>query len=87
MILTISDNSDWDYEFDGTREGIPEEYLLFVNETDPDIITDKEKETILKAIEAAGYSFDHLESDDDNLRFFSEGGTVMQMGNWAETKA
>lgn len=33
-----------------------------------------------------GDSFDHLESDDDNLRFFSEGGTVMQMENRAEAK-
>ena len=39
------DNSSWDYEFDGTREGIPEEYLLFVNEEDLIIFSEQEKET------------------------------------------
>ena len=80
------DNSSWDYEFDGTREGIPEEYLLFVNDEDPIIFSGQEKETILKAMEAAGYSFDKMESTDDNLRFFSEGGAVMQMESWSEAK-
>ena len=55
------DNSSWDYEFDGTHEGIPEEYLLFVNDEDSIIFSEREKETILKAMEAAGYSFDQIE--------------------------
>ena len=81
------DNSSWDYEFDGTREGIPEEYLLFVNDEDHIIFSEQEKETILKAMEAARYSFDKMESTDDNLRFLSEGGAVMQMGGWDEATA
>lgn len=63
-----------------------EEYLLFVNDEDAIIFSDQEKETILKAMEAAGYAFDQMESADDNLRFFSEGGAVMQMEGWSEAK-
>lgn len=37
-------------------------------------------------MDAAGYSFDELESSDDNLRFLGEGGTVMQMSGWKEAK-
>ena len=33
-------------------------------------------------MDAAGYSFDELESTDDNLRFLGEGRTLMQMSGW-----
>lgn len=45
---------------------------------------DQEQNTIIAAMEAAGYTFDELESEDGNLRFFGEGGQVMQMENWKE---
>ena len=37
-------------------------------------------------MDAAGYSFDELESTDDNLRFLGEGGTLMQMSGWKDVK-
>ena len=37
-------------------------------------------------MDAAGYSFDELESTDDNLRFLGEGGTLMQMSGWKDAK-
>lgn len=41
---------------------------------------------IIAAMDAAGYSFDQLESTDDNLRFLGDYGHVMHMGSWQETK-
>ena len=44
------------------------------------------KSKIIAAMDAAGYSFDELESTDDNLRFLGEGGTLMQMSGWKDVK-
>ena len=44
------------------------------------------KSKIIAAMDAAGYSFDELESTDDNLRFLGEGGTLMQMSGWKDAK-
>ena len=48
-------------------------------------MTDHEKDLIISAMEAAGYSFDRTESSEENLRFFGE-GSVMQMDSWAEAR-
>lgn len=37
-------------------------------------------------MDAAGFSFDELESTHDNLRFLGEGGTLMQMSGWKDAK-
>ena len=37
-------------------------------------------------MDAAGYSFDELESTGDNLRFLGEGRTLMQMSGWKDAK-
>ena len=42
--------------------------------------TPAEKDVLIRAMEAAGYTFDGLESTDDHLRFFGEGGQTMTMG-------
>ena len=42
------------------------------------------EETIKQAMEAAGYTFDDIESSEGNLRFFGEGGHTMQMESWDE---
>lgn len=44
------------------------------------------KSKIIAAMDAAGYTFDELESTDDNLRFLGEGGALMQMSGWKEAK-
>lgn len=44
------------------------------------------KSKIIAAMDATGYSFDELESTDDNLRFLGEGGTLMQMSGWKDAK-
>lgn len=49
--------------------------------------TPAEKDLLIRAMEAAGYTFDGLESTDDHLRFFGEGGQTMTMGGWQECEA
>ena len=44
-------------------------------------MTEREKDTVITAMEAAGYQYDRIESTDDHLRFFGE-GSVMQMDSW-----
>lgn len=46
--------------------------------------TPSDKNQLIAAMEATGYSYDGLESNDDNLRFFGENGQVMTMGGWHE---
>lgn len=46
--------------------------------------TPAEKEPLIAAMEAAGYSYDGLESTNDSLRFFGESGQVLTMGGWHE---
>lgn len=38
---------------------------------------------LIAAMEAAGYSYDGLESTNDSLRFFGESGQVLTMGGLA----
>lgn len=52
--------------------------------TEPMHDTPAEKEPLIAAMEAAGYTFDSLESTEDNLRFFGEGGQTVTMGGWHE---
>ena len=49
--------------------------------------TPAEKDVLIRAMEAAGYIFDGLESTDDHLHFFGEGGQTMTMGGWQECEA
>lgn len=49
-------------------------------------MTKQTKSRIIDAMDAAGYYFDELESTDDNLRFFGEGGQVLRMDGWKEAK-
>ena len=49
--------------------------------------TPAEKDVLIRAMEAAGYTFDGLESTDDHLRFFGESGQTMTMGGWQECEA
>lgn len=42
------------------------------------------RDQLIRAMEAAGYHYDELESTPDNLRFFGEGGNTMTMGGWKE---
>ena len=49
--------------------------------------TPAEKDVLIRAMEAAGYTYDALESTDDHLRFFGEGGQTMTMGGWQECEA
>lgn len=46
--------------------------------------TPADKDPLIAAMEAAGYTYDGLESTNDNLRFFGEGGQVITMGGWHE---
>ena len=46
--------------------------------------TPADKDPLIAAMEAAGYTYDGLESTNDNLRFFGEGGQVIIMGGWHE---
>ena len=41
------------------------------------------KETIIRAMDAAGYTYDELESSDNWVRFFYDFGTV-SFDNWDE---
>lgn len=47
--------------------------------------TPADKDPLIAAMEAAGYTYDGLESTNDNLRFFGEGGQVIMMGGWHES--
>ena len=49
--------------------------------------TPAEKDTLIRAMEAAGYTLDSLESTDDYLRFFGEAGQTMVMAGWQECEA
>lgn len=52
--------------------------------TEPMHDTPADKDQLIAAMEAAGYTYDGLESTGDNLRFFGEGGQIMTMGGWHE---
>ena len=43
-----------------------------------------EKDQLVAAMEAAGYTLDTLESTGDNLRFYGVAGNIMTMGGWHE---
>ena len=43
-----------------------------------------EKDQLVAAMEAAGYTLDTLESTGDNLRFYGASGNIMTMGGWHE---
>ena len=43
-----------------------------------------EKDQLVSAMEAAGYTLDTLESTGDNLRFYGAAGNIMTMGGWHE---
>ena len=44
-------------------------------------------QSIARVIGAAGYTLDTIESTDDHLRFFGEGGQTMTMAGWHECEA
>lgn len=46
--------------------------------------TPADKEQLIAAMEAAGYSYDGLESTNTQLRFFGESGQILTMGGWHE---
>ena len=52
--------------------------------TEPMHDTPTDKNPLIAAMEAAGYTYDGLESTNDNLCFFDEGGQVITMGGWHE---
>ena len=54
--------------------------------TEPIHDTPAEKDVLIRAMEAAGYMLDTIESTDDHLRFFGEGGQTMTMAGWHETE-
>ena len=41
-----------------------------------------EKDQLVAAMEAAGYTLDTLESTGDNLRFYGAAGNIMTIGGW-----
>ena len=43
-----------------------------------------EKDQLVAAMEAAGYTLDTLESTGDNLRFYGVAGNIVTMGGWHE---
>lgn len=43
------------------------------------------KDKLIKAMDVAGYTYDELESTDDWLRFFYDGG-VMTMDGWQDVE-
>lgn len=49
--------------------------------------TPAEIDPLIRAMEAAGYTYDSLESTDEHLRFFGENGQTMTMGGWQECEA
>lgn len=46
--------------------------------------TPASRDQLIRAMEAAGYHYDELESTPDNLRFHGEGGSLMTMAGWKE---
>lgn len=52
--------------------------------TEPMHDTPADKDPLIAAMESAGYTYDGLESTNENLRFFGEGGQVITMGGWHE---
>lgn len=46
--------------------------------------TPAEKDSLVAAMEAAGYTYDGIESTDDHLRFFGTDGQTITMGGWHE---
>ena len=52
--------------------------------TEPMHDTPADKEQLIAAMEAAGYSYDGVESTNTQLRFFGEGGQILTMGGWHE---
>lgn len=42
------------------------------------------RDQLIRAMAAAGYHYDEIESTPDNLRFFGEGGNTMTMAGWTE---
>lgn len=52
--------------------------------TEPMHNTPADKEQLIAAMEAAGYSYDEVESTNTQLRFFGEGGQILTMGGWHE---
>ena len=55
--------------------------------TEPIHDTPAEKDVLIRAMEAAGYTLDTIESTDDHLRFFGEDGQTMTMAGWHECEA
>lgn len=49
--------------------------------------TPAEKDVLVRAMEAAGYTLDSIESTDDQLRFIGDGGQTMIMAGWHECEA
>ena len=43
-----------------------------------------EKDQLVAAMEAAGYTLDTLESTGDNLRFYGDSGNILTIGGWHE---
>ena len=43
-----------------------------------------EKDQLVAAMEAAGYTLDTFESTGDNLRFYGDSGNILTMGGWHE---
>lgn len=52
--------------------------------TEPMHDTPADKEQLIAAMEAAGYSYDGVESTNTQLRFFGESGQILTMGGWHE---
>ena len=76
------DYSSWEYEFDGELDSIPAEYRL----SGSGEMLEEPDESLLMAMEAAGYHYDAIESSEGNLRFIGEAGSVMQMESWDEAR-
>ena len=76
------DYSSWEYEFDGELDSIPAEYRL----SNSGEMLEEPDESLLMAMEAAGYQYDAIESSKGNLRFIGEAGAVMQMESWEEAR-
>jgi hypothetical protein len=74
---------DWELEFDGSLDSIPEEYRLSGVEPELEITQD----TLIKAMEAAGYHYDELESTEGQLRFIGREGNIMTMDSWRDIAA
>ena len=46
--------------------------------------TPAEKDSLVAAMEAAGYTYDGIESTNDHLHFFGNNGQTITMGGWHE---